>query len=173
MKQIVEAAKVLEGELYPTASSVIPFIDAIFENLRQLSTKVKRGAARNYVDTLLTKLQSNRRFCDGYKLKIPYNCLTMLDPRYCDLYFNNAEKVKVVSSLCIDSVYEDIEDDVLPPVQAAPLVDQQQAQDDFTRRRAQLLAEKKAEDNPGSGQVVNPPTLRGKIEEEMTRFLQL
>ena len=34
MRSIVDAAKVLEGELFPSASSVIPFLDAIFEELR-------------------------------------------------------------------------------------------------------------------------------------------
>ena len=91
MRAIVEAAKVLEGELYPTASSVIPFLDTIIEDLKKLSNKVKLGVERNYVNTLLTNLQSNQRFPDGYKCETPYNILTLLDPRHSDLYFNEEQ----------------------------------------------------------------------------------
>jgi hypothetical protein len=80
MRILVEAAKMFEGELYPTASSVIPFLDTVFEELKTLSGKV-RGAAKSYVDLLLSNLQSQRRFHGGYKTVAPYNCLTLLDPR--------------------------------------------------------------------------------------------
>ena len=77
---MVEAAKILEGELFPTASSVIPFLDTIFEELRTLSGNL-RGAAKTFVDTLLSNLQSNKRFPSGFKETSPYNVLTLLDPR--------------------------------------------------------------------------------------------
>ena len=84
MRSLVQAAKMFEGELYPTASSVIPFLDAVFEDLDTLKQKVE-GSAKEFVTTLLSNLKSNKRFPDGYKGLAPYNCLTLLDIRYADL----------------------------------------------------------------------------------------
>jgi hypothetical protein len=79
LRNVVEAAKLLEGELYPTASSVIPFLDLISEDLKNLIQKVS-GVGKSFVE----KLQSNlgRRFQDGYKQVSPYNYLTLLDIRF-------------------------------------------------------------------------------------------
>ena len=79
MKRIVDSAKVLEGELYPTASSVIPFLDTVFEDLRRLSGSLS-GMGKIFVDKLHSNL--SRRFQYGYKQTSPYNILTLLDPRY-------------------------------------------------------------------------------------------
>ena len=79
MKRVVESAKVLEGELYPTASSVIPFLDTIFEDLKLLSQSLQ-GAGKQFVEKLLSNLQ--RRFHGRYKQVAPYNCLTLLDIRF-------------------------------------------------------------------------------------------
>ena len=68
MKSIVEAAKVLEGGLYPTASSVIPFLDTVFEDLK-LMCRSLQGAGKLFVDKLLTNL--SRRFPFGYKQTKP------------------------------------------------------------------------------------------------------
>ena len=75
----MDAAKLLEGELYPTASSVIPFLDLIFEDLKNLIQKVS-GVGKSFVETLQSNL--GRRFQDGYKQVSPYNCLTLLDIRF-------------------------------------------------------------------------------------------
>ena len=80
LRPLVEASKILEGELYPTASSVIPFLDNVFEELAILSVKLV-GASKHFVETLLSNLKSNKRFPNGYKTLAPYNCLTLLDPR--------------------------------------------------------------------------------------------
>ena len=91
MRSIVEAAKMLEGELYPTASSVIPFFDQIFRDLTRLSNNLPEGAGSDYVSTLLYNLKASNRFQNGYKDLAPYNCLTVLDVRYGDLYMNREE----------------------------------------------------------------------------------
>lgn len=78
MKRIVDSAKVLEGELYPTASSVIPFLDTIFEDLKMMKQSLQ-GPGKQFVEKLLANLQ--RRFQGGYKQVAPYNCLTLLDIR--------------------------------------------------------------------------------------------
>jgi hypothetical protein len=86
MRTLVQAAKMFEGELYPTASSVIPFLDTVFDDLKTLSGNVE-GAAKIYVDTLLANLKSNKRFPGGYKNVAPFNCLTLLDIRCVILHF--------------------------------------------------------------------------------------
>ena len=88
LRPFVEASKILEGELYPTASSVFPFLDNVFEELTTLSSKL-RGAAKQFVDTLLSNLKLNNWFPSGYKDLAPYNCLTLLDPRLVAYYHEN------------------------------------------------------------------------------------
>ena len=48
MRSVVDASKVLEGELYPTASSVIPFLDAVRLDLEEMSTKEKSEAGPGF-----------------------------------------------------------------------------------------------------------------------------
>ena len=78
MKRVVDSAKLLEGELYPTASSVIPFLDNVFEDLKQMKQSLQ-GVGKQFVEKLFSNL--SRRFQDGYKQLAPYNCLTLLDIR--------------------------------------------------------------------------------------------
>ena len=96
MKSIVEAAKVLEGELYPTASSVIPFLDTVFEDLKIMSRSLQ-GAGKLFVDKLPV----------GYKQTKPYNCLTLLDIRHADLYFSPDDYGKAVNDLAIDDHFDE------------------------------------------------------------------
>ena len=105
MKYIVQAAKVFEGELYPTASSVIPFLDAVFLDLSTLVNNIE-GGAKVFVNTLLSNLKSSRRFPNGYKDIVPYNCLTLLDIRYADIYFTKDEYHKAVQDLRLAKVYD-------------------------------------------------------------------
>ena len=176
MRAIVEAAKVLEGELYPTASSVIPFLDTIIEDLKKLSNKVKLGVERNYVNTLLTNLQSNQRFPDGYKCETPYNILTLLDPRHSDLYFNEEQYNKSVYDLYIDSVYDDMKINGAVLSNKAPSPDPPvcvlaNPQDSLAQRRAALLAKKKGNGPVTQGQ--GPITLKDKLQEELSKYLEL
>ena len=123
MKSIVEAAKVLEGELYPTASSVIPFLDTVFEDLKLMSRSV-HGAGKLFVDKLVANL--SRRFPGGYKQTKPYNCLTLLDVRHADLYFSPDDFGKAVNDLAIDDHFDEAlidnvhEDQGLAHVQDVP-----------------------------------------------------
>ena len=87
VKIVSDASDVLEGRDYPTGSSVIPFLDQIFAELSQLVESLPQ-AKKVYPSALLTSLQGPRRFPDGYKNQTPYNVLTMLDPRYMDIYFS-------------------------------------------------------------------------------------
>ena len=105
LRTLVEAAKVLEGELYPTASSVIPFLDTVFYELGQLSSKLTR-VAKSFVDTLYSNLRSNRRFPLGYKMTQPYATLTLLDPRYKHLYFSQEELGQAIKELSLSRLLD-------------------------------------------------------------------
>ena len=88
VKVISDASDVLEGRDYPTGSSVIPFLDQIFAHLSHLIQGLPQNQ-RAYPAALLASLQSGKRFHqDGYKTLSPYNALTLLDPRYMDIYFS-------------------------------------------------------------------------------------
>ena len=78
MKKVVDSANILEGELYPTASSVILFLDIVFEDLKLLMQS-SEGPGKQFVQKLHSNL--SRRFQGGYKQVAPYNCLTLLDIR--------------------------------------------------------------------------------------------
>ena len=53
LKRVVDSAKLLEGELYPTASSVISFLDTIFEDLKLMKQSLQDGAGKQFVEKLL------------------------------------------------------------------------------------------------------------------------
>ena len=167
MKSIVEAAKVLEGGLYPTASSVIPFLDTVFEDLK-LMCRSLQGAGKLFVDKLLTNL--SRRFPFGYKQTKPYNCLTLLDIRHADLYFSPDD----VNDLAIDDHFDEAlidnvrEQQGLVLVQDGPLK-AEPSQDSFSKRRAQLLA---AKQTTPVQQVTRPQTLKQRLETELSKFLK-
>jgi len=173
LKRVVDSAKLLEGELYPTASSVIPFLDTIFEDLKLMKQSLQ-GAGKQFVEKLLSNLM--RRFQSGYKQLAPYNCLTLLDIRYADLYFNTEDLDKAVFDLSNDAVYDEIllngggsDENPVPVLQAVPPQPDPQ-QDSFTRRRAQLLAAKQV--TGVTQQTQHSLPLKEKIKAELTRYLQ-
>lgn len=177
LRLVVEASKHLEGELYPTASSVIPFLDTIFDDLKKLSRDLKTVEGRKFVNNLLQNFKSNRRFPDGYKSTAPYNILTLLDPRHADLYFNEDQSKLAFNELWIADIYNEIrmelEDD--SQSQTDPLSQSQsestnsEPQDSFSKRRAQLLARKKVNNPP---QAASSRGLKGRLKEELERYLK-
>ena len=171
MKSVVEAARVLEGELYPTASSVIPFLDTVFEDLKLLSRSLN-GEGKVFVDTLLSNL--SRRFQAGYKQTKPYNCLTLLDIRHTDLYFSTEDYEKAVQDLSEDALFNDELHDPADgqagsaQVQDVPLQGVDRL-DNFSRRRAQLLAAKQV--TQPIQQLGMPQSIKQRLEAELSRFL--
>ena len=173
LKDVVEAAKVLEGELYPTASSVIPFLDMIFMNLSKLiQTQTLSEDGKAFVESLHSNL--SRRFTDGYKLLAPYNCLTLLDVRYADLYFTDVEQEKAIDDLNNDSVYDDVVGGLSDHEEQVNVVQVvlQQEQDSFSRRRAELLAAKSVVEPSQATQTQSVGSLKEKLKEEMKRFVK-
>ena len=78
MRTIVKASRVFEGAFFPTSSSVIPFLHTIFVELAEMKDKMA-GVHREYVELLLTNLK--KRFPQALREEMPFNCLTLLDPR--------------------------------------------------------------------------------------------
>ena len=105
MRSIVRASKIFEGGFFCTASSVIPFLDSIFVELENECYSL-RGTHRDFVHLLLTNLRSIKRFPDGLKNRRPYNCLTLLDMRYGDLYFSPAEVEHALHDIHQDNIYD-------------------------------------------------------------------
>ena len=110
LKVLVKGAKILEGEYYPTASSVIPFLDTVFTELSVMKRRMAEDGigGKMFVEKLIEKLKSNNRFPEGFKTKVPYNILTLLDPRYADLYFTVDQRELAVDNLLGSTVYRNI-----------------------------------------------------------------
>ena len=170
MRMVVEAAKVLEGELYPTASSVIPFLDTVIDDLKEMSGKEKTEDGKQYIDTLLNNLMSDNRFPDGYKNQSPFNSLTLLDPRYSDAFFEEEHVKKAFNDLYLDQIYDDVKDEMPASAPAAPQEQGEVAPDRFGARLAAKIAKKAS----GSEQVViSVLSVRGRLKAELDDFLKL
>ena len=188
LRTLVQAGRVLEGELYPTASSVIPFLDTVYDELTTMSNKL-HGASKRFVDQLLTNLKSNKRFLpNGYKTVAPYNVLTLLDLRYSDLYFSPEEYKQAVRDLELSCVFDDdvvhvqeenvdavgvgAGDGMTQPAVLDPRPGGQgrnQSDNSFKRRRDILLAAKNVTQQAVSSNL----TFKEKISRELTKYLAL
>lgn len=83
VEPFVKASRLLGGENYPTASSVIPFLDEIATNLNTMEAKLPEGDGKIFIRTLRKNLSDRKRFRDDlFKTKAPFNVLTALDPRF-------------------------------------------------------------------------------------------
>lgn len=76
-------------------------------DLEELQQKVEDREDKNYVKELIRNIKADNRFGnDLYKTLSPYNCLTLLDPRYGKLYFNEEQLQKAVGDICRDKVFD-------------------------------------------------------------------
>ena len=160
----------------------------MFDDLTSMSEKMS-GDSKRFVDLLLTNLKSGRRFPNGYKTTPPYNVLTLLDPRYSDLYFNLDEYKQAVTELERSEVY----DKELPCVEgedpvavgggtSTPHVYPQQGDgpgqavnlpgdcDSFSKRRNMLLAAKNVS-QPAA--LSTNLSLKEKLSRELSKYLLL
>ena len=178
VKVISDASDVLEGRDYPTGSSVIPFLDQIYAHLSHLIQGLPQNQ-RAYPAALLASLQSGKRFHqDGYKTLSPYNALTLLDPRYMDIYFSPEQVKKCTEDLSTDRVYESLLDqgeieDTVNVAPAAPVVTHNVGA--FEARRLQLLAAKQqqAADGNSAMQPASGLSFIQRLEKELDKFLSL
>ena len=162
-------SKFFGGENYPAATSVIPALDQIRHDLSNAVTTTPEGHA--FMQSLITNF--DKRFVNCWKEKVPFNCLTFLDPRYIDLYVDNEDAMdKIKNDIRDDVVYNKLvaEDMTRASLQeggtstvAVPVLDEvvdeivpssspstsvmsgtQQSQAESSSRRASLLAKKRS-----------------------------
>lgn len=179
---VVEAAKLLAGELYPTESSLIPFLDQILIDLGELALQLT-GDSKSFVVRFIRNLKTTTpaRFPMVYKDRSPYNTLTALDVRYGGLYIDSPDLVENV----YDELKADIsfEDDRTAAVSEGDPEDETTANADvevenesvvpvnrLERRRAQLKAAKEyrpaeTEDTENN----KAPTFQEKLREKLYR----
>ena len=89
VKPFTSLSKFLGGEKYPTASSLIPALDQIREDLLKLQPKLNDAEASQFLANVIFNF--DKRFKDGWKSKCPFNGLCFSDPRYVDLYAQDQE----------------------------------------------------------------------------------
>ena len=106
VKRFETLSKFLGGQTYPAATSVIPALDQIVEDLEKLKNEIVEDTeGKKLIKNLLQSMQ--KRFPNCWKNKNPFNCLTYLDGRYNDLYADtDALKKKVHQDISDDSVYD-------------------------------------------------------------------
>ena len=175
IKTLSHASDLLEGETYPTASNVIPYLDTVFMELGDLARRLPPGD-KDFPQKLLKNLQSTlpKRFPGGYKTVAPFNCLTLTNPKYMDIYFTEAQKDQALEDIANDVIFDlaEVEDsDGSPSAEHLPVSPSISEMSSFARRRAELLATKQASAAPESG--ISGNSLKNKLKAELTRFLGL
>lgn len=170
VKALSDASTIFEGDTYPSASLVIPYLDQVLADLTDLIPRLPE-ADQPYPKSLLTCLKGANRFPRGYKTLCPFNCLCLLDPNHMDIYFSEEETTQAIEDLVNDEVYDDLLAQGLHQPNPAPLLPQvPQAGDRFAARRAQLLASKPAA--VGLPDSTAPRNVKEKIKQELAKFLQ-
>ena len=96
-----------EGQTYPTASCVIPFLDQVFSELDILVQKLPVND-KPFPRGLLQVMKSSKRFPNGYKTTAPFNFLTLLDVRHMDIYFTPEETNQAVDVIFNDPVFDNV-----------------------------------------------------------------
>ena len=132
-----------------------------------------------FVEKLSDNLKSNRRFPEGFKSKAPYNILTLLDPRYADLYFTVEELESAVDDLCGSNVYRKMaeatnnnntDEDAGANMQVE-VENNNDKFDSFATRRRILLAARREDPAPNVPTQVNR-SLKEKIQAELEGHLK-
>ena len=175
IKTLSHVSDLLEGETYPTASNVIPYLDQVFMELGDLSRRLP-PADKDFPQKLLKNLQTPvpKRFPGGYKTVPPFNCLTLTNPKYMDIYFTEAQKDQALEDIANDVIFDlvEVEDsDRSPSAEHLPVSPSISEMSSFARRRAELMATKQAAAAPDSG--ISGNSLKNKLKAELNRFLGL
>ena len=130
-----------------------------------------------FVEKLIEKLKSNNRFPEGFKTKVPYNTLTLLDPRYADLYFTVDERELAVDNLCGSTVYRNMSEavndnsDTEDNAGRNMEVENNEEFDSFAMRRKILLAARR-EDPAQNAVNAEHRSLKEKIQAELESYLK-
>ena len=107
LNTLAKASSVMEGQKYPTASTVIPYLDQVFTDLEKYTSKL-HGDDQDFPKCLLKNLKS--RFPSGLRTTSPYNFLNYLDPRFMDIYLTDAEISQALEDMYFEYIYKNSQD---------------------------------------------------------------
>jgi hypothetical protein len=169
LESLSSASDILEGETYPTASSVIPFLDHVFSNLVSIADKLE-GVDKAFPETVLLKLKE--RFPNGLKDTAPFNSLTLLDPRHMNIYMDEEETQEAMAEIKKDEMFNFLRIERPAAEARAPSPEPAAVPDNpIAKRRAELLAGKRQAETAGRPNI--HITFDDALEEEMAKFLSL
>ena len=109
---------------------------------------------------------------DLYKTKVPYNCLTLLDVRYGELYFDETQKEKAISDINSDAIFAHLgmsssENNVVANSNSSATSENKEMSV-IERRRAKLL---EAVSNSSSDQVnLTSRSINDQILDEINKL---
>ena len=175
MELIVKAATILEGRDYPTASSAIPFLDTIVDDLEELEKKVSDRDDKKYVKEFIANIKSESRFGkDLYKTVSPYNCLTLLDPRYGKLYFDEEQLEKAIEDLCSDLVFSSERGAASVAASSSPPASTttSSSSSSIEKRREKLLAAARVRGESAAVDSNQNMSLRDRILKELNKLFE-
>ena len=176
IEPFTEAVKMMGGEGYPTASCVIPVIDAMKHSLEERDESledVPQSISRQcYLFHQQLKANLEKRFPNGGKNKIPHTGLTLTDQRFMNMYHNEEEVALAIQSIIDNPIFDEerfSENRATPAVVETPRI----ARRDVTlleSRRKALLQKKKA---TTAAVIAEENTFEDKIKQEVKIFLSL
>ena len=173
LKTLANASSVMEGQKYPTASTVIPYLDQVFTDLEKYTSKL-HGDGQDFPKCLLKNLKS--RFPSGLRTTSPYNFLNCLDPRFMDIYLTDAEISQALEDMYFDDIYKKVRTGQVSNAEQGgaeinlPTVPTTASTDQFAIRRAQLLAARMVNPSDNNGRRVKP---KDKLKTEMDKYFGL
>ena len=188
VKPFETLSKFLGGENYPASTSVIPALDQIRHDLSNMTTRCKDG--ETFKETLISNF--DKRFKNCFKEKVPFNCLTFLDPMYLDLFVDDESMMtKVKSDIRSDVVYNKlvaeemtraslesgevtavaipVEDEIDVVAEPQPSTSEVQNQEAGNNRRASLLAKKRQ----NTHLTLHSKSVFEKIDSEIDRSINI
>ena len=110
-----------------------------------------------------------------YKTLKPYNCLTLLDPRYGKFYFNEEQLKKAIDDICSDKVFSAERSVAVVPVASPASVSvtpSSTSASSFEKRRAKLLAETIQRNEVSSVDLNQNISLKDRVQKELDKLFE-
>ena len=176
IEPFTEAIKMIGGEGYPTASCVIPVIDAMKHSLQEQYDSpedVPRSISRQYY-LFHQQLKANleKQFPNGCKDKIPHTGLTLTDPRFMNMYHNEQETSAAMQSIINNPIFDEernSENNAIPAVVETTRIVRRDITLLESRRNALLQKKKKTT----AAIIAQENAFENKIKQELKSFLSM
>ncbi|GBM63866.1 hypothetical protein AVEN_198909-1, partial [Araneus ventricosus] len=105
LQPMKELTDFISGEKYPSASSVIIFIQGIQEDLKELKTKKENHAVFGLMESLESELMMRVGSLEESSI---FTNSTFLDPRYKNIFFSKEETADLTKKKITDLLEEEI-----------------------------------------------------------------